>query len=184
MTHSLADTNVVLIIANGFNEAEFTEIQRALLKAGAKIKTVAPENSLANGWLGKGWGHYFPVDQNITEALASDYDQMILVGGERGVAKLQQNPHTKRMVGHFLDAHKPLIAINEAVSLLSLPGKITGRAIAANPDDAQMIATGAKLSDEDIVTDGPLMTTRSNDIAAVVAAVLSHLAETRELVAA
>lgn len=184
MTTSLADANVVLLIANGFNEAEFTEIQRALIKAGAKFKTIAPENSLANGWLGKGWGHYFPVDQNIADALASDFDQMILVGGERGVAKLQQNPHTKRMVGHFLDAHKPLIAINEAVSLLSLPGKITGRAIAADEGDAQLAATGAKLSADDVVIDGPLMTTRSSDIQTLLSAILSHLAETREMVAA
>lgn len=184
MTTSLANANIVLVIANGFNEGEFTEIQRALLKAGAKLKTVAPENSLSNGWLGKGWGHYFPVDQNIGEAFGSDFDQMILVGGERGVQKLQQNPHTKRMVGHFLDAQKPLIAINEAVSLLSLPGKIDGRSVAGHTDDAAMVATGAKLVAEAIVTDGPLMTVKSDDITAVVEAILSHLAETQELVAA
>jgi len=184
LSTDMAGIKIVLLIANGFNEAEFTEVQRALLKTGASLRTVAPENSLSNGWLGNGWGHYFPVDQNIGDALGSDYDVMVLVGGSRGVAKLQQNPHTKRMVGHFLDADKPLIALNEAVSLLSLPGKVMGRRLAGNPADPLLAATGAQLEAEGIVTDRALLTAQSADVSAMVEALLGHVAETRELEAA
>ncbi len=184
MNTSLTGQTIVMVIANGFNEIEFTEAQRALMKTGATIKVVSPEKSVANGWHGTGWGHYFPVDSNIGDALGSDYDLMVLVGGERGIAKLNQNPHTKRMVGHFLDAQKPIVAMNEAVSLLAMPGKLEGRSIAADQTDPALAATGAVLSQESVVVDANLMTLRGEDMTALVAAMLSHFAEAQQLAAA
>lgn len=184
MNTSLTGNTILMLIANGFNEIEYTEVQRALVKTGATIKVVSPEKSVANGWHGDGWGHYFPVDQNIGDALGSDYDLMVLVGGERGIAKLAQNPHTKRMVGHFLDAQKQIVAINEAVTLLALPGKLEGRAIAADKTDPALAATGAQISDESIVQDGNLLTLQGENMAELTAALLSHLAEAPALAAA
>jgi len=181
---SLTGQTIVMLIANGFNEIEFTEAQRALLKTGATLKVVSPEKSVANGWHGAGWGHYFPVDQNIGDALGSDYDLMVLVGGERGIAKLAQNPHTKRMVGHFLDAMKPIVAVNEAVSLLAMPGKLEGRSVAGDTTDPALAATGAVISAESVVQDGNLMTIRGSDMPAMIDAMLGHLASTEELAAA
>jgi len=184
VTHSIAGQSIVLLIANGFNETEFAEAQRALLKTGAKITTVSPEKSVANGWLGNGWGHYFPVDQHIGDALGSDFDMMVLVGGERGIAKLAGNPHTKRMVGHFLDADKPLVAINEAVSLLSMPGKVSGRHLAGDATDPALAATGAQISQNPVVTDRNLLTVQTDEVAVAIDAMLEHLAQARELAAA
>lgn len=184
LSANITSTNIVLLIANGFNEAEFADVQRALLKAGATIRTVAPENSLANGWLGKGWGHYFPVDQHIGDALGSDFDMMVVVGGARGVAKLQQNPHTLRLVGHFLDAEKPIVVMNEAISLLSQPGRIQGRRVSGVSSDAQLAAAGAAIEDAPAVVDRALLTLRGDDVGALVESMLHHFAETQELVAA
>jgi protease I len=184
VTMSLTGLSIVLLIANGFNEAELTEIQRALVKTGAKLTTVSPEKSVANGWFENGWGHYFPVDQHIGDALGSDFDIMVLVGGERGVAKLAGNPHTKRMVSHFLDAEKPLVAINEAVTLLSLPGKVSGRHLAGDKTDPALAATGAQITDGPIVVDRNLLTIQSDDITQELAAMLEHFAGAKELAAA
>lgn len=184
MTTSLTGLSIVLLIANGFNEAEFTEVQRALAKTGAKITTVSPEKSVANGWFENGWGHYFPVDQHIGDALGSDFEALVLVGGERGVAKLAGNPHTKRMVGHFLDAEKTIVAMNEAVSLLSLPGKVSGRHLAGDVTDPALAATGAQITAGPIVVDRNLMTVQSKDVATEVAAMLEHLEGAKQLAAA
>ncbi len=109
---------------------------------------------------------------------------MVLVGGERGIAKLAQNPHTKRMVGHFLDAMKPVVAMNEAVSLLAMPGKLEGRSVAGDTTDPALAATGANVADETIVQDGNLMTLRGEDMTALIEAMLGHLANAEELAAA
>jgi protease I len=184
VTASLSGLSIVLLVANGFNEGELTLIQRALVKTGAKLTTVSPEKSVANGWLDNGWGHYFPVDQHIGDALGSDFDAMVLVGGERGVAKLAGNPHTKRMVGHFLDADKTIIAINEAVTLLSLPGKVSGRHLAGDQTDPALAATGAQITEGPVVVDRNLLTVQSQDITAQLDAMLGHLEESRTLAAA
>lgn len=184
MTASLSGLSIVLLVANGFNEGELTLIQRALVKTGAKLTTVSPEKSVANGWLDNGWGHYFPVDQHIGDALGSDFDAMVLVGGERGVAKLAGNPHTKRMVGHFLDADKTIVAINEAVALLSLPGKVSGRHLAGDQTDPALAATGAQITEGPVVVDRNLLTVQSQDITAQLEAMLGHLEESRTLAAA
>ncbi len=175
MNTSLTGNTILMLIANGFNEIEFTEVQRALLKTGATLKVVSPEKSVANGWHGNGWGHYFPVDMNIGDALGSDFDMMVLVGGERGVNKLAGNPHTKRMVGHFLDAQKPVVAINEAIGLLAMPGKLEGRRIAADPTNPVYAAAGAVVLDEAVTQDGELLTLRGEEMAQLLPALVDHL---------
>lgn len=143
---ALAGLKVALLIANGFTENEFAEIQRTLLKQGAVLKTISTEKTLANGWMDNAWGHYFPVDQHIGDTLASDFDAMILVGGERSVQKLAQNPHTKRILKHFFDAEKPLAAINEAESLLALVEAEAGENIVTLKEADPAALTQALLS--------------------------------------
>ncbi len=110
----LLGSRIMILVANGFNENELSDWQRALLKTGATLKVVGPEQGLVNGWQGQSWGHYFPLDQHIGESLAADYDGVIVPGGERGVAKLASNPHTKRLLRHFRDAHKPMWLFSDA----------------------------------------------------------------------
>jgi len=79
---------------------------------------------------------------------------LLLPGGERSVAKLQQSAHTRRIVGHFLDAGKPIAAIDQGIQLLAIPGKLRGRLLAA-PEAyrADLTAAGGRISDEALVVD-------------------------------
>jgi protease I len=181
---ALAGLNIAILIANGFTENEFADIQRALIKAGAKSKTIAPEKGMANGWLENGWGHYFPVDQQLGDTLASDFDALIMVGGSRAIAKLAQNPHTARIVGHFFAANKPFAALNEAVGLLTQPGKLEGRTIAADQTDPAIGASGAKMCSDPMAVDGNLLTIQSHDVNEEIAAIMAHFERKEALAAA
>ncbi len=161
MEKELVGCNVAIIMASGFEETEMTEAQRALLKAGATVKTISTDQGLANGWHGKGWGHFFPIDLQIGDVLGADFDALVLPGGERSVNKLSLNPHTKRIVGHFLDAGKPIAAIDQGVGLLAQARKLNGRQMTAPESIHEAIGTsGAQLVDEAIVLDGVLLTGR------------------------
>ncbi len=143
-----------------------TETQRALLKTGATLRTISPEQGLVNGWHGRAWGHYFPIDKQVSEVLGSDYDMLVLPGGERSIAKLQQSAHTKRIIGHFLDAGKPIAAIDHGVQLLAIPDKLKGRTVVAIEGFAEALtAAGGILADESetLVIDGFMVTARSAD---------------------
>lgn len=159
MPSRLAGRKIAILIANGFDEDQVTEIQRALVKAKAGIKSIAPEQGVVNGWHGNGWGHHFPVDSQINETLGSDYDALILPGGERAVAKLKGNLHTRRIVGHFFDAAKPVVALGAGVSLLTLSAKIAGHDVAA-PEElhAELKAAGAVIVEESTSLDRDIYT--------------------------
>ncbi|MFV3127678.1 DJ-1/PfpI family protein [Niveispirillum sp. KHB5.9] len=160
----LAGKNIAILVANGFEELEMTDPQRALLKAGAKPKVISPEQGLVNGWHGASWGHYFPTDRHVGEVLAADFDFLVLPGGDRSVAKLAANPHTRRIVGSFVDSGKGIVAFGKGVELLALVERIKGRTVTgAESARAALEAAGAKWSDEAIVQDRVLLTAKSSE---------------------
>lgn len=122
MSVLLPNVTVALMVAGGFAEIEFTELQRALNKAGATMKTISTDNGLVNGWQGTvqagAWGHYFPVDAQLGDVLAADLDALIIVGGDRSINKLKANMNSARILRHMLAAEKPVILFGAAVSLL------------------------------------------------------------------
>jgi protease I len=173
MTSPFAGKTVAILVANGFDENQMTEIQRALIKVKATFKTVGPENGVVNGWQGTGWGHYFPLNAQIGETLGSDFDMLVLPGGERAAAKLKSNLHTRRIINHFIDAGKPVTAIGAGVGLLTLANVIRNRTVAA-PADAQtdLKNAGAIIGTDALEQDGNLLTSNGEDMAAWVAASL------------
>jgi protease I len=173
MTPWIAGKTIALLVANGFDENQMTEIQRALIKVKANIKTIAPEQGVVNGWQGAGWGHYFPVNAQINETLGSDFDMLVLPGGERAAAKLKGNLHTKRIVGHFIDAGKPVAAIGSGVGLLALVSGIKDRDVAA-PAEAhdELKNAGAIVGEDSLEVCGALLTSTGEDIAAWVEAAM------------
>ncbi|WP_114395769.1 DJ-1/PfpI family protein [Oleisolibacter albus] len=160
----LAGKTVAILVANGFEELEMTEPQRALLKLGAQPKIISPEQGLVNGWHGAAWGHYFPTDKHVGDVLAADFDLLLLPGGDRSVAKLANNPHTRRILGSFMDAGKGVAAIGKGVELLAVADRAKGRTV-TGPETVKeaLTAAGAKWSDETMVVDRVLLTAQSQE---------------------
>jgi putative intracellular protease/amidase len=125
MQKPLAGKKIAVLVASGFEEVQMTEPQKALLALGATIQLVSPEG-LVNGWHGDAWGHYFPVDAQISTMLSADYDMLIVPGGARSLAKLSGNPHTKRIVSAFVDDLKPVALIGEGVEVLLAADRAEG----------------------------------------------------------
>jgi len=178
MSATLTGKTIAILAANGFDENQMTEIQRALTTLKAKFKTVAPENGVVNGWQQDHWGHYFPVDAPIADALGSDYDFLVIPGGERGIAKLKTNLHVRRIVNHFLEAGKPIAAIGAGVALLALSGKIAGVTVTAPvPLYDELNAAGAIISEEPQIVSEMVVTSNGEDNAAWVALALASFSE-------
>lgn len=176
MTQASAVPSVLILVANGVDEAQLTEMQRALTKAGVKFCTVGPEQGLVNSWHGNAWGHYFPVDRMIGEVLGSDYDALALPGGERGALKLKQNLHTRRIVNHFVDANKPIAAIGSGVGLLALATRVGGRLVAASEALApELVAAQIQISPDVVETDRNLRTSQGPDPAAWINGLLEEM---------
>lgn len=132
---SLKGMTVAIMVASGFTQTEFSELQRALVQTGATLKTISCDNGLVNGWDGNGFGHTFPVDTHLGEILAADLDALVVPGGSRSITKLKTNLNTARIVRNMIDAGKPVVLMGDAAELL------THAARDASSDVMQMTVT-------------------------------------------
>jgi protease I len=173
MQKPLAGKTVAVLVASGFEEVEMTEPQKALLDLGATVKLVGPE-SLANGWHGNAWGHYFPVDAQISTMLSTDYDMLVVPGGARSLLKLGQTAHTKRIVSGFVDDQKPVALVGNGVEVLVLADRAQGLTVAAPAESrANLETAGAIVTDEPVRLSGNLLTASGADLPLFVREMLS-----------
>ena len=175
---SLTGKKIIVLVSNGVDEAVMSQVQREMIKTGASIKTVGTESGLVNSWNTNTWGLYFPVDQQIGQALGADFDAIIVPSGARGIQKLSTNAHSERILASFLTAGKPMVFMGGAVELLAKTGLANGLTV-SGPEASQAVMTeaGAKWDDEALCISGPLMTGECTDIPAFITAMIAHIAD-------
>ncbi len=159
MAKQLQSRKIAVLISNGFNENEFLYIQKAMLAEGASLRIVSTDSGLVNGWDGKGWGHNFAIDAQLNSALGIDYDAVIIPGGQRSLDKLKLTAHSRRFIGSFLAAMKPVICMGDAIQLLAQTDHVSGKSVSGPESKRAMVETaGAVWSETSMVTDGLLLT--------------------------
>ena len=149
---------IALMVANGFDEIEFTAPQKRLIEAGAKVTVVSRANGLVNGWYDGSWGHFFPVDADLADTLAVDYDGLIVPGGIRSIEKMSEDPHAKRILKAFLRSDMPTALIGDGAKLMVASEDASGRSVSGSGEvkDA-LIEAGADWQDEGVVLSGNLV---------------------------
>jgi protease I len=160
----LAGKTVAILVANGFAEVEMCEPQRALTKAGAKVRIVSSETGLTNGWHDNSWGHNFFVDVKISEALPSQFDGLIIPGGERSMTTLLKNAHTRRIIKGMVDAGKPVGSLSLAPTLLIAAEAVQGRTVTGDPALREaVVAAGGHWGDGHAITDGCMVSSAGGE---------------------
>lgn len=159
MRKPLIGTKIAVLVANGFNEAEFTSLQRALVQTGANVRIVSSDQGLVNGWTGDAWGHHYAVDTTLGSALGADYTMLVIPGGTRSIAKLKLTAHTKRFIGSFMATGKPVAVFSDALDIMVFTDNVRGRTV-TGPGDFRDLAVqaGAEWSDKKPCIDGNLVT--------------------------
>ncbi|MBO6783094.1 MAG: DJ-1/PfpI family protein [Alphaproteobacteria bacterium] len=159
---------IAILAAAGFAETTFTDTQKTLLARGRKVKVISPDGGLVQGWHDGAWGHHFMADEDIADALAADYEGLILPDGKNSADTLQDNPHTKRLIAAFLDAEQPMLVIGDAVRLLVSADVAAARRVAGEPElGDDLTRAGANWEpDENLVVDGKLITAISESSSA------------------
>jgi len=180
MAKTLQSMKIAVLMANGFNEQDFLTIQKAMIEQGASLRIVSTDSGLVNGWDGKGWGHNFAVDAQLNTALGIDFDALIIPGGQRSHDKLKLTAHSRRFIGSFIAAMKPVVAMGDAVQLLAFTDHVSGKTVSgteakkgvAEAAGAQWVATGPAM-------DGTVMSgdTEDGSREAFVSAAISMMGE-------
>lgn len=178
-TQSLSGKRVAILIADGFEQIEMTSPRDALKAAGATttIVSIKPEPV-------EGWNHFekadrFPVAITADLASADDFDALLLPGGVANPDQLRANTSAVAFVRSFFEQHKPVAAICHGPWTLIDAGVVRGRRMTSYPSiKTDLINAGAEWSNEQVVTDNGLVTSRMPaDLPAFNAKMIEEIAE-------
>lgn len=153
---------VAILVAHGFEQVELTEPRKALNEAGAETHIVSPAGGTVKGWEHDHWSDEFDVDVSLSEARASEYDALVLPGGQMNPDNLRADGNAVRFARAFFEAHKPVAAICHGPWLLVEAGVVEGRRMTSyHSIRTDLENAGADWVDEEVVVDSGLVTSRS-----------------------
>jgi protease I len=182
MANELKGKRVAILVENGFEQVELTEPRKALQAAGADAKIVSPVKGKVKGWKLTSWGDELDVDVGLDSAKMDDFDALLLPGGVINPDKLRLNRKAVAFTRAFFDAGKPIASICHGPWTLVEADIVRGRKMTGWPSiRTDLKNAGATVVDEEAVTDGGFVTSRSpDDIPAFNAAMIALFAKGTE----
>ena len=178
---------IMILATDGFEQSELMKPKANLEDAGFETTVVSLEKGEIKGWDQKDWGESVSVDKTVDEVSdCSDYDALLLPGGQMNPDILRMNERAVAIVREFDMAGKPIAAICHAPWLLAEADIVKGKTVTSWPSiRTDLKNAGAKLVDKEAAIDGNLITSRNpDDIPAFSKALIEMLgasAEKREM---
>ena len=165
MAGKLDGVRVAILAADGVERVELEQPRDALEGAGADIHLL----SLHDGQIQARNNDLdpagtFPVDGLVAEASVDDYDALLLPGGTVNPDKLRVDQAAVGFVKDFVGSGKPVASICHGPWTLLEAGVVSGRTLTSFPSiRTDLRNAGATVVDQNVVTDGNLITSRSPD---------------------
>jgi protease I len=180
-TNDIEGLKVAILVTDGFEQVELTEPREALDEAGAETQIVSPKDDRVRGWNFTDWGRTLPVDVKLGEARPQDFAALLLPGGVMNPDTLRMDPKAVVFVKAFFDARKPVAAICHGPWTIIETGAARGRGMTSWPSlRTDLINAGADWTDQEVVVDGNLVTSRKpSDIPAFNRAMLKLFADAK-----
>ena len=164
MATTLQGKKIAILATDGFEEDELLKPLHALEAAGAQVDVVSPNGGWIKGWKHTDWGEEVAVDVELRKARPDEYDGLVLPGGVMNPDKLRHTPEAVAFVRHFVENKKPIGAICHGPWTLIDAGVAKGKHMTSWPSLQQDLCNaGADWSDQPVVVDGKLVTSRKPD---------------------
>lgn len=177
----LSGKKIAILATNGFEQSEL-EVPRDTLKAaGATVEIISLEAGEIKGWDKKDWGRPVKVDKTLNQASASDYDAIVLPGGQINPDLLRVEPKALSFVKSIFEAQKVVAAVCHAPWLLIETGIAKGRKMTSyNSIKTDVANAGAEWEDAEVVVDQGVITSRNpGDLKAFSAKIIEEVKEGR-----
>jgi catalase len=148
--NTIKTRKVAVLLADGFDDGAVTEMNKALLTAGAMPKTVAPRLGVVTG----ANGERLKVDFSFLTGSSVLFDAVYIPGGEASVAALTEQLEAQEFVSEAYKHCKALAASDAGVSFLStaLAGKIEVEAPEKQVAVHQGVVSSRNAATQDVAT--------------------------------
>ncbi|MGN7998858.1 type 1 glutamine amidotransferase domain-containing protein [Sphingomonas trueperi] len=174
---NLQNARVLMLATDGFEESELFEPRQALLDAGAQVTLASIKTDPITGESGGEKGKSITPDTTLDAVELDQFDALVLPGGVGNPDKLRMNAKAVEIARTFMDSKRLVAAICHAPWLLAEADVVAGRRLTSWPSIRTDLANaGADVVDEEVVSDGNLITSRKpDDIPAFNRAVIAAL---------
>jgi len=158
----LSNRTIAVLSESGFEEVELTEPVKRLKEEGATVHIISSKSGKIKAWDQDHWSIEVDVDKTIAEANADDYNGLLLPGGVINPDQLRVNKDALAFVKTFFADGKPVAAICHGPQTLINTDVVQGRKLTSVKNISQdLINAGAIWSDEEVVVDQGLVTSRT-----------------------
>ncbi|WP_029281152.1 type 1 glutamine amidotransferase domain-containing protein [Pedobacter sp. R20-19] len=158
----LSNRTIAVLSESGFEEVELTEPVKRLKEEGATVHIISSKSGKIKAWDQDHWSIEVDVDKTITEANADDYNGLLLPGGVINPDELRVNEDAIAFVKSFFADGKPVAAICHGPQTLINAEVVEGRKLTSVKNISKdLINAGALWSDEEVVVDQGLVTSRT-----------------------
>ncbi len=176
---ALQGKRVAILMTDGVEQVEYTEPRSFLEQQGAQVTLVSPK---ATGDEIQGFDHLTPakkfkVELDVRDARPADFDALVLPGGVANPDQLRLSMEAITFIREFGRENKPIAAICHGPWTLIDADLVNGKKVTSWPTlQLDLQNAGAEWTDEQVVVDGKLVTSRKpDDIPAFNQAILDEL---------
>ena len=162
----LQGKRVAMLMTDGVEQIEYTSPRSFLEEQGATVVLLAPK---ATGEEVQGFNHMQPgdrfrVEMNVGDAKPADFDGLVLPGGVANPDQLRLSKEAIDFIREFDGEDKMLAAICHGPWTLIDAGIATGKHLTSWPSlKRDLTNAGAEWTDEEVVLDARLVTSRKPD---------------------
>ena len=161
---AIADSHVLIMATNRFEESELFGPRQILLESGAVVTLASPTRAEIVATVFDEPGRAIMPDLTIDEVDPGDYDALLLPGGVGNPDQLRMNQRAVSLIRNFAEAGKPVAAICHGPWLMVEANILRGRrATSWQSIRTDLRNAGAIVVDEPAVTDGNIITSRMPD---------------------
>ncbi|WP_293697635.1 type 1 glutamine amidotransferase domain-containing protein [uncultured Agrococcus sp.] len=151
---------IAFVLTDGYEDSELTSPWQALEDAGAQNTLIAPEATQITGKK----GHTQKVDVRTKDAVADDFDALVLPGGVVNADHIRLDDAAVDFVRAIDRAGKPIGVICHGAWILTDAEALRGRTITSYPSlKTDLSNAGAHWVDEEVVCDQGLVSSRTPD---------------------
>lgn len=152
-------STIAVVLADDFEDVEFTEPRDALTDAGHEVVVVGSEPGTVTGKEGT----EVEVTTSAADVTAGDYAGLLVPGGF-SPDHLRTDDDVVSFVQEMVGIGVPIAAICHAPSLLIEAGVVDGTTMTSFPSiRTDLRNAGAEVVDEELVVDGQFITSRDPD---------------------
>jgi protease I len=174
----LRGRRVAFLTANeGVEQVELTQPWDAVRDAGGEPVLIAPSMTTVQAFNHLDKGDTFQPDTTVANAHADDYDALVLPGGVANPDQLRTDDGAVAFVKAFAATDKPIAVICHGPWTLVEADVVKGKTITSWPSlQTDLENAGATWVDQQVVVDGPLISSRNpDDLPAFCSALVEHL---------